>query len=212
MEELVVDPCGARHDLNVHSSDEQLELYTLGRLSASEVTPLEEHLIVCGACREKLEMIGDFALGMRSAGQPQAAQPLPSASPSRWSLFLRHPAISTGLAFVSVLVVIAIFSATRNHLAPSASLQLTATRGGMPLTVPAHSLDLRLTDAPAKGGPFRIEIFNASGESVWRGSAPLGPAGIEVNVRQSLPQGDYFVRLYSAAGQMLREYGFRIRG
>ena len=46
---------------------------------------------------------------------------------------------------------------------PAASLQLTAMRGEMPITIPAREFDLTLADGPREGGPFRVEVVNAMG-------------------------------------------------
>lgn len=198
-----------------HGTEDQLELYAQGRLPEADLPVIEEHLMICNTCREKLDEIGDFALGMREALGTQAVPQ--TAYQTGWmgwglaSLF-RRPAFSMALAFVALLVVVGVFSNGRTKFAPSASLQLTAMRGEMPSTVPARELDLTLSDGPREGGPFRIEVLNATGGSVWAGLAESGPAGVEFKLTQRLAQGDYFVRLYSVSGKMLREYGFRIRG
>jgi len=194
-----------------HGTEDQLELYARGRLPESDLPVLEEHLMICTTCREKLDEIGDFALGMREASATQAA---PRTGWLAWgglASFFRRPAFSMALAFVALLVVVGVFSNGRTKFAPSASLQLTAMRGEMPSTIPAREFDLTLADGPREGGPFRIEVLNATGASVWGGLAESGPAGVRFKLTQRLAQGDYFVRLYSAAGKMLHEYGFRIR-
>jgi hypothetical protein len=84
-------------------------------------------------------------------------------------------------------------------------------RGEMPFTVPARQLDITLSDGPREGGPFRINIVNAVGASMWQGLAETSPAGVQFQLRQRLPPGDYFVRLYDPSGRMLREYGFGVR-
>jgi hypothetical protein len=208
MEHIVLDRKGIQPGGNAHRTDEQLELYALNRLPESEFGLIEEHLIVCAACREKLDGIGDFALGMREA--PGAERPERRFA-AKLGSFFRIPAFSMGLAFSTLLIVIAVFSNVRTQFAPAASLQLTATRGEMPVAVPARAFDLRLTDGPREGGPFKVEVLNAMGVSLWAGLANSSPAGVEVNVPQPLTRGDYFVRLYSPAGEMLREYGFRVR-
>ena len=45
-----------------HGTDEQLELYVLGRLSDSESAFLEEHLLYCGECLDRLEAAEEFGL------------------------------------------------------------------------------------------------------------------------------------------------------
>ena len=193
-----------------HGTDDQLELYARGRLPESDLPVLEEHLMICTTCREKLDEIADFALGMREAS---AALPVPQTRRSEWGLasFFRRPAFSMAIAFAALLVVLGVFSNGRPQFAPSASLQLTATRGEMPIAVAAREFDLTLSDGPREGGPFRVEVLNATGASVWSGLAESGPAGVRFKLTQRLVQGDYFVRLYSVSGKLLREYGFRIR-
>lgn len=218
MEQLVVDQARLQRDLNAHGTDAQLELYALRRLPEPELGALEEHLLICVSCREKLDGVSDFVLGIRDAAAPSVMSPTEPGGViwaglplnSRLASFVRRPAVSMALAFVALLLVIAIFS-NRNQLAPVASLQLVATRGAMPVTVPARSFDLNLTDAPREGGPFRVEVLNAAGATAWNNLAESTPSGVEVKINQPLRYGDYFVRLYSPSGTLLREYGFRIR-
>lgn len=184
-----------------HGTDDQLEQYALGRLPDSDLPLLEQHLTICAACRERLDDIEDFALGMREA---LAAEPAPRTD---WVAWLRRPAVSMALAFAALVLVVGVFSNEGTRFAPSASLQLTAMRGGMPSTVPAREFDLTLADGPLDGGPFRVEVVNAMGATMWSGLA----GDNHFKVRQRLGPGDYFVRLYAVSGKMLREYGFRIR-
>jgi hypothetical protein len=198
-----------------HGTDDQLELYARGRLPESDLPVLEEHLMICTPCREKLDEIADFALGMQEASSKAASgmSAVPQTRRSEWGLasFFRQPAFSMALAFAALLVVLGVFSNGRTQFAPSASLQLTATRGEMPIAVAAREFDLTLSDGPREGGPFRVEVLNATGASVWSGLAESSPAGVRFKLTQRLVQGDYFVRLYSVSGKVLREYGFRIR-
>jgi hypothetical protein len=193
-----------------HGTDDQLELYSRGRLPESDLPVLEEHLMICSTCQEKLDEIGDFALGMQEALATAVAPQTRSFGWGLASLF-RRPAFSMAVAFVALLVAIGVFSNGRTQFAPSASLQLTAMRGEMPSTIPAREFNLTLLDGPREGGPFRIEVLNAAGASVWSGLAESSPAGVRFELTQRLGQGDYFVRLYSVSGKTLREYGFRIR-
>jgi len=186
---------------NFHQTEDQLELYALNRLPEADLPRLEEHLMACGACREKLDEIGNFALAMREVTVPKI----------EWFGWLRRPAFSMALGFAALILVVGILSNGQMKFAPAVSLQLTAMRGEMPVTVPAREFDLTLADGPREGGPFRVEVVNAMGQAMWTGLAESGPSGVKVMVTQRIAPGDYFVRLYSASGEMLREYGFRIR-
>jgi hypothetical protein len=132
-----------------------------------------------------------------------------------WSGWLRRPVVSMSLGFAALILAIGFFSNRPTTVAPSASLQLTAGRGvgsgAVPSAVPARQFDLTLADGPHEGGPFRIEVVNAMGVSMWSGLALGDPSGIHVDVTQQLLPGDYFVRLPAADGKVLREYPFRVR-
>ena len=50
-----------------HIDDNSLELYALGRVSDFEVVSVEEHLLVCSECNDRLRSVGEFALTVREA-------------------------------------------------------------------------------------------------------------------------------------------------
>jgi hypothetical protein len=77
----------------LHGTDDQLELYALDWLPDSALPQLEEHLLICAACRERLDEIGAFALGMREARGEE------SQSRISWFGWLRRPAVSMALGF-----------------------------------------------------------------------------------------------------------------
>ncbi len=193
-----------------HGTDDQLEQYVLGRMASAEVEILEEHLMACTACQEKLDGVADFTIGMREALETSPAPVVITSRKTDWFAWVRRPAFSMAIGFAALVLVVAIFSNGHTKFAPSASLQLTAMRGEMPFTLPARQFDLTLSDGPHQGGPFRIEVVNEMGVSMWRGLAQSSPAGVHVNVEQKLSPGDYFVRIYSTDGKVLREYGFRV--
>jgi len=50
-----------------HVTDELLELYSLDRLSGADLERIEEHLLVCPECRERLKETDAFVKAMRGA-------------------------------------------------------------------------------------------------------------------------------------------------
>jgi anti-sigma factor RsiW len=50
-----------------HIPDDSLELYALGRLSERELAEVEEHLLRCPECVERLDHIEGFTKAMRDA-------------------------------------------------------------------------------------------------------------------------------------------------
>ena len=50
-----------------HVTDGLLERYAMQRLPDSETGPMEEHLMICPECRDRLEAEIEFVAAMRSA-------------------------------------------------------------------------------------------------------------------------------------------------
>jgi hypothetical protein len=194
-----------------HETDEQLELYALHRLPDDRIEAVEEHLLVCAVCQERLNDVEAFATAMRDAIGTE-----PVLVPRRpWFQWLRAPAVAWGGAFAIIIVAIGLYmsqstrSSRGSAIAPVASFQLTAVRGEIPSVAPALETDITLTDLPAENG-LRAELVDASGGVVWNGN--LTPAAGHIRISKQLSQGAYFVRLYNGGGKLLHEYGFRVQG
>ncbi|HVV44179.1 MAG TPA: hypothetical protein VHC72_03215 [Bryobacteraceae bacterium] len=207
----------------LHATDDQLELYALGRAPASDIPPLEQHLLICTACQERLDNLAAFADGMRDALADYSPEVRPRLSAAEWLRRADIPAriafwlpprtspwVSMTLGCAALVIIGGIVAHDKTGTAEAATLQLTAVRGEMPITVPAREFDLALTDSPREGGPYRVQILNVTGALVWQRVMESAPAGLRVRLKRRLPPGDYFVRLYSPADVMLREYGFRV--
>ena len=54
-----------------HLSDDLLELYVMGRLDEPELAPLEEHLLICEECRNRLEGTETYIAAMRAVLRQQ---------------------------------------------------------------------------------------------------------------------------------------------
>lgn len=50
-----------------HISEELLDDYALGRLSEPDVAPVEEHLLICAFCQERLQLTDEFIAALREA-------------------------------------------------------------------------------------------------------------------------------------------------
>lgn len=50
-----------------HASDQSLERYAMQTLPDSESEPLEDHLLICPECRDRLQAETDFLTAMRGA-------------------------------------------------------------------------------------------------------------------------------------------------
>lgn len=52
-----------------HVSDDWLEQYAMRTLPESEATTLEEHLLVCPACQDRLKATDEYIAAMRAAAK-----------------------------------------------------------------------------------------------------------------------------------------------
>jgi hypothetical protein len=185
-----------------HQTDEQLELYAMGRLPGSEVAVLEEHLLVCIPCQERLDEVEGFAIAMRQAIAMEPAV----KERNRWFLWLR-PQLMWAPAFAAIVLTIVLYLHPARSLPPLASLNLASMRGDVPQVALAQETDLTLTDAPSQPG-IRAEVVDSTGIRVWSGQ--LGD-GRQVKIATQLAPGSYFVRLFDPPGKLLHEYGFNVR-
>ena len=54
-------------NIHRHMDEEELEQYSLGTADSETNTALEEHLLVCEACRERLRAENEFVRLLRAA-------------------------------------------------------------------------------------------------------------------------------------------------
>jgi predicted anti-sigma-YlaC factor YlaD len=52
-----------------HAAEDVLEQYAMDKLSEAEDVRLEEHLLVCSECRQRLEFLDEFVRSIRSAAR-----------------------------------------------------------------------------------------------------------------------------------------------
>lgn len=197
-------------DTHFHGTQDQLELYALDLLADSEFIRVEEHLIVCATCRRRFDEIESYVDGMREALVTDAG----AGEETGWDLlsWLRRPVVSMTLGLVVLLTAMALLNRGPAKLAPSAAMQIPAAGSGTPVAPPTRELDVTISDALRDSGPFRVEVLNPAGRTIWNGLAAADAKGVEVKVQQRMTPGDYFLRLYSVSGEKLKDYAFRIGG
>ena len=197
-----------------HQPDERLELYALGRLPEPEVAVVEEHLLVCVSCQERLDVVELFALAMRQAISSEPLAP----SGAGWRDWLRSSWATpwsfagTSAVFAAVVLATVLYLHSGRNVPPLASLDLTAMRGDVQQVPAARQTDLTLTDAPiGNAARFRVEVVDSTGGQVWSGQRESDWGRVKVRITKQLATGSYFVRLFDPDGKLLHEYGFTVR-
>jgi hypothetical protein len=194
-----------------HEPDDQLELYALDRLSGTDLIRVEEHLMMCGRCRERLDETAAFAFTIRDVlkEHPEKSEAAGQNGFFSWFATLR-PQFAMGAFAVAVLAAGIFWISGRGNLPPVTAIQLVAMRGDIQTVAAAKALDLTLADAPATGGPFRVELVESGGAREWSGSPQPEASGLKAHIPKKIPSGTYFARLYDASGKLIHEYGLRV--
>jgi hypothetical protein len=194
-------------DIHRHVDAEDLERYSMGT-SPLEVTPLiEEHLLTCDGCQDRLRETDAYLHAMRTSSE-QVRRDERTAKGREW----RIPAWFPVLAAVACGIVL-VLAAPRfiRPPGPVVAVSLTALRGGGARNSAPSGRDLMLhpdLTGLAEDSSYRLEIVNQTGHTVRQGTLTRARNGIRV---PGLGAGLYFVRVYLPAGELLREYGLRIQ-
>src|SRR5580700_4943154 len=107
-----------------HSSNEALERYAMGRSAGPELAGLEEHLLVCESCQDRLAVEDSIRQRVRDGA---AVRPQPHAV-----IWWRFPKLAwaAGLLAAGLAVFAGIeWQAASRPSAPPAVILLQATRG-----------------------------------------------------------------------------------
>lgn len=188
-------------NLKCTKDEEIIERYSLRLMSEEESAEFEQHLLVCEACQTKLDETDTFVASVRAA-----ATRIEEPARSRWAIPAWGWAGALALAGISVMVVTPVY---RQMFSPAMVIALEATRGEATPQAPAGtSISLRPDVAGlAQQDSYPVELVNASGTTVWTGKTTGSQPSANIPAQK---EGVYYVRLYSAQHQLLREYALRV--
>jgi hypothetical protein len=202
---------------DTHPSENIFEEYAFNRLSESDCAEFEEHLLVCARCQHNLAETDQYIQLMKRGTvewRNLSSATVTAAKAPRMST-VRAPiaAILTALALIAALAI-AIPHYSRRATGHASPTELVAFRGGAgpamakaraggPITVMIDTADL---DNPRH---LRIQVVDANGKQIWTGAAaePVTGTRISARIDTRLRAGIYWIRLYSPAGGVLREFG-----
>ena len=196
-----------------HTDEEEIERYSMGAMPEGAIAPFEEHLLICESCQHRLEQTDIYVSAMCQASARLRTAPLKRGLTLPW---LRFPRLVPALAGLALLMVAAGMWLSRLDLGEAYpfAVNLAATRGAaIEAQAPAGRwllLRLDLANLPASSG-YRAEMVDRSGNRVWQATVPARGSKADFKVPGTQP-GVYFVRVYRPSGELLREYGFEVKG
>ena len=187
-----------------HLDDSQIEAYCLGKVSEPELTELEEHLLTCETCQQRVTEGDGYVQSMRTASSRFRAE---EHKPRKaWAASGLVPVLGVALAVVGIGVFL---HSKTSVVGPRVPVALEATRGAGVLAQAPAGRSLLLNpglDGLPVLARYRLEMVDRNGKRVFQGDFMPGK-GVET---PSQVPGIYFVRLYTLQGMLLREYALEI--
>lgn len=184
-----------------HMDLEDIEKYSMGGMSEEAAGEFEEHLLICQVCRDRVMESDRYVRAMRGATRQLRHRAAPAARQ-------RFPWTSWGfVALAAAILVLAVVALRPGGGKPEFAVSLFAIRGADTMAqAPAGAVLVLHPDltALASPPPYRLQLVDAGGATVWQGTFPAA----KLPPRHA---GIYYLRLYSTGGELLREYGLAVK-
>lgn len=198
-----------------HALDEVLERYLFKQLPHDEASDLEDHLLLCDSCRQRLQDTEEFVAATRIAARRLESKPGFTFAGLFGSL---HPAKSAYAVLAMAVLVMA--WGVPKLARPAAEWQdaemrvMRGAEGSLATTVSSgRQIRLRvdLSELPVQPA-WRVDVADASGSIVYSTKVQASAASLTVPVERRLRPGQYWVRLYGPpdAADPLREFGLEV--
>src|SRR5579863_6534565 len=164
---------------NEHPGEDRLEEYAFRRLREKEIEPLEEHLLICETCQDRLAAVDEYILSMKTA----AAQ-MPQPQPKRWRLLLSPRLLAATAGLAALLIAGFLFRVPGSPAGTPAQVELVSFRGAEMARVPAkRPVDLSIDASDLPPSPaYRIEVVDEAGSQEWNGEALPAQARLAAHV------------------------------
>lgn len=196
---------------NRHATDDVLEQYSMDRLAGPELAEFEEHLLLCEPCQDRLAREDRIRWRVRDGAAVLRPRP---------AVLWRLPKLAWAVGLVAAALVVFAgiqWPSLRRSTAPPAVILLRTTRGtenptqaaataGTPLTLALDLADLQQLSA------YTLEIVDAGGHPAFHSYGSPQNNTLQITLTRGLAAGAYFVRVYTPAGELLREYALTVRG
>jgi anti-sigma factor RsiW len=194
--------------LRPHIQEELMDRYAMGTLPQESVADVEEHLLVCPTCQDRLTELDEFLTVFRAASTQLEPAPVQSIR--------RRPYIRVLWAGAAAAVVLLAVLVSREPGAvrlPPATLVVQSLRGPESGAHVAASRPFLLVFDVAATSPVaqEIEIVNAEGSEIVKPVAGAKDGWLAASI-QRLPRGDYWVRVYlkQATRDLIAEYKLQV--
>jgi len=198
----------ARH----HLDEGEIEQYSTGAIVGAACDSIENHLLICEICQDRVVQHDVYLDVMRAACAEFRAKPKRLFASFGWPWFSGLVPVAVAAAVFLIAGVFGPRLMRHRAAGPTVFVNLEAVRGsGVGSRAPAgRALTLHLDVSGVSQPVSQAEVVDATGRTVWKGLAPVSPEATATVNLPPITAGQYFVRVYSAGGDLLREYGLEI--
>lgn len=192
-----------------HPEEDALELYCLGRLDEDKSGSIEEHLLTCAQCQDRVQELDSFLKAAKIAAREVRQEDRYRASKPAFQWFGKPAWVTAAALAVGLVVVVPQLREKEPQ-----SVSLSAYRGETAGTGTAEAgrplqLQIDLKGIPP-GDCCVIEVADRSGKVVATGPAKPENESAQFNAR-SLDAGRYWIRVKTTSGDPLRETALEVK-
>jgi hypothetical protein len=201
-----------------HPTEETLERFLMHQMHEEELESMETHILACDSCVARLEelevQIAATKIALAELHNQTVAENYAKEKSSRWTWLKSH---SWSLAGATAALALAITITPRFTTVSPFETEVSAYRGSETTTIPAGRpllLHLNAKDLPTE--PISVEVVNAEGNQVWKGSNAVSHEKVDAKLPKIDNKGNYLLRLYASdksgtPGDLLREFSFEVK-
>jgi anti-sigma factor RsiW len=189
-----------------HPSEDVIDRYAMGLLDEASAAEVEEHLLGCVRCQNRLVDTDEFVAAFRVVAVEPDVRPA-----SRWQRMRQFGKFSWLTVAGATALAILVFIPVTNHVQRvPVTIELQALRGPETAArVAAGTPALLKFDLPsAEAKAYQVEVVDAAGAEVFRTPASMQGGRLVAGIRK-LSRGTYWVRLYEQPDDLIAEYGLR---
>jgi len=190
-----------------HISDEALERYSMGTLGVDSVGEVEEHLLGCPSCQDRLVEADEFLALFRTAAAQEDAREMPWW---RGIWMQRKIALAAVTAAAAVVLIFLNVRAPQPIPGAPATVMMESMRGP---ESSAHITSgrpylLKFDVAPSEvGADSEVEVVDSAGNPVLTARGEQRNGRLTASITK-LARGSYWVRVYRKGGdrEIVAEY------
>jgi hypothetical protein len=199
--------------VNLHPSVDTLELYSLGHLSEAQVPPIEEHLLTCVGCQDRLTEVDAYIASMKVVCRDSIrVEPAGSSAPGFFARLFQVPMpVWVGAAAVIMLATAIPVLRQPANTSDETEVRLIANRGAE-FAVKAHGnlrLNFSSSQLASSYPSYNFVLVDHSGRELWKTTLPHTP-DISVRLPMSLDIGQYWIRVTGPKGEAAGEFSLEL--